>query len=833
MRIPAVALLAVAALSSPVSALAQRTEGPQMALEYGFRHDPMDFVEHSDALDAALVRKHVFEAPQPADADILQAEIERILAQQRDDGMLAEDLKGTADRMLRLIELGVYAKRPEVQRVAELLLAEKCDEEGDNFEQVSVRGTRALILMGFGDRPEVRAAVQTMVRRQEVWNAPWKLCPWGQMLYMNALWDGRQLADTTPAIAKCLTWMTERVNAAGLMDDKDPWGLVEAAGNVALPEAKALLSRLLPLVLRGQQPDGGWGDHSLVVFRALVKHELFDRLRERPPLPPDWRVVRDIPVPECDFAWMACDGDRLWLCDRDVSEAVAISAEDGSVLQRLGIHVEGGRSINWWNAGLGVVQEQQKRLVKLDPNTGAVLRDVDLARAEWPFAFAQVGDELWLYDPWFQTNWRVDPDDPEAMELFGVAGGGHPLVPTSDGVWQMHDFAPVMVLNGPDRRLVDWAEKPFGDSRGLASDGQHLWALDPEGGRICAIERTAALDHSAVELRGNGMKQDPFSLTVEAAARLLGVEADYDAVYAMSTNAFAPGLDPGENCMSWWRTSGQGLQEWIPIDIVAGRFGLSARRLPFPEWEGYDETQVNAYNRTTARIVRDAMNRSEVVITGRGWEVRGPYGFNPWCWWGIITEARDDGTTLGACLNGHLDNPRTDCCAPAWALLRADVTLTPEEAHRRVLSWAVARIRGDEPFDPQERYVYGLQALDLWIEQMQEVPYCSECGDQSWTCAADTARPVYEGARVAAAYLRGGAAALPEGAREHVATAAAHYDRIAALLRPAIEGEGRAHYRGLIGNADAQALHVETVLRPVRDELAAAADAMQRALDAF
>ena len=527
-------------------------EARQMAFEHGFRYDPEDFVENSDSLSAALVRKHVIEEPHDGDADLLRTEIERILAEQRDDGMLADDLKGTADQVLRLIELGVDVERPEMQRVAELLLAEKCDEQGDNFEQISVRGTRALILMGLADRPGVAAAVQTMVDRQEVWNAPWKLCPWGQMLYMNALWDGRELADTEPAIASCLTWLTDRVTPAGLMDDKDPWGLVEATSNVDLPEAKALLSRLVPLILRGQHADGGWGDQSLVVFRSLALHGFLNQLRALPPLPPDWRVVREIPAPEGDMKWMAWDGERLWLCDRDVREAIAIAPDDGTVLHRVPIPIEGARSMNWWDGGLGIVHEQEKRLWKLDPDTGAILREVELSKADWPYAFAQVGDDLWVYDPWFQTNWRVDPDQPDEMKLFGVAGGGHPLVPTPDGVWQMHDFAPVMVLNGPERTLADWAEKPFGDSRGLAFDGESIWALDPEGGRICAIERTAALDYSTLKLHGNGMKQDSFSLTVEAAAELLGREADYEAVYAMSTNAFAPGLDPGENCMSWW-----------------------------------------------------------------------------------------------------------------------------------------------------------------------------------------------------------------------------------------------------------------------------------------
>lgn len=137
----------------------------QARLRHGFRCDPMEFAERSQTVQGALVRRDVFHMPQPGDEAILEKRIGEILARQKTDGHLADGIKGTAERMLELIELGVDPKRPEVQRVAQLLLNERTDEHSDNHRHISVRGTRALVLLGITDPPAVKAAVETTPRR--------------------------------------------------------------------------------------------------------------------------------------------------------------------------------------------------------------------------------------------------------------------------------------------------------------------------------------------------------------------------------------------------------------------------------------------------------------------------------------------------------------------------------------------------------------------------------------------------------------------------------------------------------------------------------------------
>ena len=60
------------------------------------------------------------------------------------------------------------------------------------------------------------------------------------------------------------------------------------------------------------------------------------------------------------------------------------------------------------------------------------------------------------------------------------------------------------VLNA---KLLDWGDRPFGDAlRGIAYDGENLWALDNRNKRICIIEKIESGPElsaaSAAKLRG-------------------------------------------------------------------------------------------------------------------------------------------------------------------------------------------------------------------------------------------------------------------------------------------------------------------------------------------
>ncbi|MHC4561394.1 MAG: M56 family metallopeptidase [Planctomycetota bacterium] len=332
-----------------------------------------------------------------------------------------------------------------------------------------------------------------------------------------------------------------------------------------------------------------------------------------------------------------------------------------------------------------------------------------------------------------------------------------------------------------------------------------------------------------------GQSNDTLSLALVAAAKALGRDADFESVVCLSSNAFAPMLDAKETCTAWW--IGQAWQADRCIQTVAGRLGLRIRKLDLPAAEGgwNDDNAMAAHRRKIAPILREAMDGGEVIITTGGWD-RPEGSLMIWCWAGIITEARDDGTILGACINGRTDNPIYHAYT-MYAVSAAEPTLSAHEADLVMLQQAINRIRGAERFESDDRSRYGLAAMDVWAEQMRKVPYCDPCQKSNPDrgpagCAASSAGPLYVGAESAASYLRRRIGTFNVEARPHVEAAARHYDRIYLLLHPALTGQGGRNYSRIIANQQLQNAHADNVLVPVRAHLAAAANAMERALAA-
>lgn len=360
---------------------------------------------------------------------------------------------------------------------------------------------------------------------------------------------------------------------------------------------------------------------------------------------------------------------------------------------------------------------------------------------------------------------------------------------------------------------------------------------------MCGIARGDAIpgdggsampNYASLSLKGDGMSQDSLSLSLVAAARLLGRDGDYLATFCRSASAFCPGLDPCEPCTSWWHVA-----SWLSTPAIrplARSLGLTARKLRLPEAESAEPEVLLAHRKAVAVLLRKEMLAGHVVLLEREWETQGPHGFVPWSWAGILTEADPEtGRLLGACLNRYLDNP-VSYVSGAWALSPARTTTPALDADLEMLRLAVARAHGERPFGRTRQSVYGLKAMDLWIKQMSEVPgFCAECEQRSqkgWTDARDNALRMDAGARAVSTYLRRRAPSFPAVVRPCLEATAKHYDRIQALLRPALTGEGGESLEQFVGNLDKQKAHAEKVLVPLRKELAAAVESIEDALAA-
>ena len=349
-------------------------------------------------------------------------------------------------------------------------------------------------------------------------------------------------------------------------------------------------------------------------------------------------------------------------------------------------------------------------------------------------------------------------------------------------------------------------------------------------------------DYSKLKLEGHGMAQDSWSLAIQAAARIVGKDADYDTIYALSTNAFAPTIDTGEGCQAWWHMFGRD----SGVDIVADRLGLKIEPLALPEGtytpqdtEEVFERKAAEQRKAAAPILRRAMTEGRMLLTTYGWRVHTDHGFVPWCWWGIITDVQPDGAIVGAQLNGRLDNP-LDFVDTCYAVSTKEPSLGRRDADLMMLKRAIERIRGRKPEAHGRHLKLGLDAMDVWIRQMATVRYfCPECEERTqddpdrggFRCAASNAQSMMNGSRVAASYLRRIKSTLGTEAERHLEQSAEHYEYIADLLNPAITGEGGDHYKAICGDLDKQRAHAK-VLEQVKVALAAAADAMEQALAA-
>ena len=482
---------------------ATETEHTPTALNagYGFRYDPMKWAKGSKSVQAAQVRTALLKSPLPGGKELLAKEVDSILAGQKDDGSFGENTNGALRRALRL---RCSPGRPEVKRAVDYLVRNKLDEDGT----LGIYRLRALCMSG--DRyAEIRdRSLRKLADRCKL--GIHGNCPWSPFQHLVTLWAGRHFMAVSDAMSTDLTWISEGLNEVGCLSYKDPWGFLELAGTIDHPMGRKIVMKQIPMILRSQRPDGGWGGQSFHVFRALTRYGFLDPLRELPPLPSDWRIVRAIPAPGHGLWSMTYGRGRLWVLSRGTNEAIAVSPDDGRVLQKLSLPVKGAVGIGWWDGGLAVTKGKPSEVVQVDPDTGKVMQRLSMDKTlEEPSGVAQAGRKLWLADGWQWVGIVVDLDRPEQKDyvVMGCPAARTDLAAAGDGIWHFAWHAlvktdakakPAKWVNetvGWDQgnaKVIDWGEKPFRGLTGIAWDGTNLWALDNVNQRICIIERVKA-----------------------------------------------------------------------------------------------------------------------------------------------------------------------------------------------------------------------------------------------------------------------------------------------------------------------------------------------------
>ncbi len=336
---------------------------------------------------------------------------------------------------------------------------------------------------------------------------------------------------------------------------------------------------------------------------------------------------------------------------------------------------------------------------------------------------------------------------------------------------------------------------------------------------------------SDLRLQGDGLTQDSFSLAFQATAKLLNSDADYETIYALSANIFCPAIDLTRQNKSRWPKQGclQAFLDERAIDTLCARYGFVVRNLEQQDFI----IDFAKYRRTMAPIVLQSMDSGNVVLVDSGLDD----GIMRWPSAGIITNVRSDGAIYGAALNGRRDNPII-WPRGIWAITPGAVTLSPHEADIATLRSAVARIRSQPPYQTTPKSVYGLTAMDAWIMAMSETPgFCIACNErfkrnpkERWNCARVNAQNMQTASKVAARYLRRIASDFPPDLKSRLESAAAHYDRIAELIDPALANNGPNSYINILGDLSKQRAHALKILTPIRSEYSAIAHDLDLAL---
>ncbi len=448
---------------------------------YGFRHDPMAWARQSDSLEAALARLAVLDAPAQGDAERIRDAAATFVGALRREMNLCRPSAELHD----LIQIACENELIDRRALADLI---KAHGERDKDGLFGPYETIAMCAIGCGHEQDVPASVAKLAAKVMEEN-PWHTCPWGMFLKLRCMWLGRDVADVHEPFEKLLEVVASHGDAAGCFADKDPMSRIDVCGVIDHPKARLVVEKALPMILRGQDDDGGWGKRSFQVFRALHRNGVIDALADRPPLPPDWRVVKTLAAPEGELFTMAWGEAKLWVLDVKEKKLVGVSPEDGSVLvtHRLPEVKLGG--IGWVGGAIALTRDEPKMLLRVEPTTGDVTEMRGLEKVHSLGGVAQRNGTVLVCDTWMPCAWEYEltGDHDPAYRCFGGPEG---LAADGEGFWRFDWLAPLLLKTDGEGKLIEYGDRPFGRAvKGIAHDGEHLWVLDSAAKRICAIER--------------------------------------------------------------------------------------------------------------------------------------------------------------------------------------------------------------------------------------------------------------------------------------------------------------------------------------------------------
>jgi hypothetical protein len=198
-------------------------------------------------------------------------------------------------------------------------------------------------------------------------------------------------------------------------------------------------------------------------------------------------VVASIPAPGSYLCGLAWDGERLWHSDQEAARIWALDPESGAVLRSL--------TCPWVRADLtfsdgllGQIGGRPKRIVEVDPRTGAVVRHRPVRPPSGRLTGLERGPEgVWMC---LRAPAVVQLRDVATLTVqaeYPIAGSPSGLT-YADGVVVYGDFeAGLLRAVDAGSGALRAAAPVGGHPTGVTWDGERLWYCDFRARRLAAV----------------------------------------------------------------------------------------------------------------------------------------------------------------------------------------------------------------------------------------------------------------------------------------------------------------------------------------------------------
>jgi len=241
-----------------------------------FRRNPRFHLLSLATVEGLALRRTVLREAAPGDWELGNRLMRELQAAQLEDGSWAGDLEQTGAGMLALLDLDVVPNHPALELAAEWVLEhlEPVLEGALSFTRNQVPALLALLRMGRQHEP----AAQRVVSQLSADEAGWlPTADNADIALALKLLLADPVARSSPVVAEALERL---VGAAQGCDpaEVERFALLEACGLTDLPAARDWTVSQVPFVVGSQREDGGWGEHTPAVVRALCTHGLWESL---------------------------------------------------------------------------------------------------------------------------------------------------------------------------------------------------------------------------------------------------------------------------------------------------------------------------------------------------------------------------------------------------------------------------------------------------------------------------------------------------------------------------------------------------------------------------